>query len=256
LIHAITREVSPAIGQCELTYTGRSPIDVNLARAQHAEYRQLLTELGCTVIHLPAEPTLPDSVFVEDGAVVLDDLAVITRLGAESRRGETASLRDALAPYRSLAELTPPAILDGGDVLNIDRKIWIGLSTRTNKAGIEQFQQLVKPHDYEVKTIEISEVLHLKSAVTLVAENTVLLNPEWVDPAFDGYRTIAVDPSEPLAANVLRVGKMAVVSRSHPRTAARLDAAGIQCRSVASSELAKAEGALTCCSLLFDVRAQ
>ena len=125
------------------------------------------------------------------------------------------------------------------------------MSTRTNKAGIEQFQQLVKPHDYEVKTIEISEVLHLKSAVTLVAENTVLLNPEWVDPAFDGYRTIAVDPSEPLAANVLRVGKMAVVSRSHPRTAARLDAAGIQCRSVASSELAKAEGALTCCSLLF-----
>jgi dimethylargininase len=252
MIHAITREVSPAIGQCELTCIERRSIDVDLARAQHAEYRQLLTELGCTVIHLPAEPTLPDSVFVEDGAVVLDELAVLTRPGAESRRGEIASLREALVPYRLLAELTPPAILDGGDVLCIDRKIWIGSSTRTNRAGIEQLQQLVKPHDYEVQTVEVRGALHLKSAVTVVAENTVLLNPEWIDPAFDGYRTIAVDPSEPSAANVLRVGQTTVVSSSYPRTAAQLDARGIQCRSVASSELAKAEGALTCCSLLFD----
>jgi len=252
MIHAITREVSPAIGQCELTCIERRSIDVDLARAQHAEYRQLLTELGCTVIHLPAEPTLPDSVFVEDGAVVLDELAVLTRPGAESRRGETASLRGALAPYRLLAELTPPAILDGGDVLCVDRKIWIGLSTRTNRAGIEQFQHLVKPHDYEVNAVEVRGALHLKSAVAVAAEKTLLLNPEWIDPAFDGYRTIAVDPSEPSAANVLLVGQTSVLSGSYPRTAARLDALGIQCRSVASSELAKAEGSLTCCSLLFD----
>jgi dimethylargininase len=253
LIHAITREVSPAIGQCELTCIERRSIDVDLAREQHAQYRQLLTELGCTVIHLRAEPTLPDSVFVEDGAVVLDELAVLTRPGAESRRGEVASLRAALTPYRPLVELTPPAILDGGDVLRIDRTIWVGLSTRTNRAGIEQLQQLVKPHDYEVRTVEVSGALHLKSAVTVVADKTVLLNPEWIDPVFDGYRAIAVDPSEPSAANVLRVGETTVVSSSYPRTAAQLDAHGIQCRSVASSELAKAEGALTCCSLLFEL---
>ena len=252
MIHAITREVSPAIGRCELTCIERSTIDVDLAQAQHLEYRQLLTELGCAVVHLPAEPSLPDSVFVEDGAVVLDELAVLTRPGAESRRGETASLREALAPYRSLAELTPPAILDGGDVLCIDQKIWIGLSTRTNRAGFEQFEQFVKPHDYDVEAIEVRGVLHLKSAVTVVAEDTVLLNPEWIDPVFDGFRTIAVDPSEPSAANVLRVGQTTVVSDSYPRTAAQLDAQGILCRSVASSELAKAEGALTCCSLIFN----
>jgi dimethylargininase len=253
LIHAITREVSPAIGQCELTCIERRSIDVDLAREQHAQYRQLLTELGCTVIHLRAEPTLPDSVFVEDGAVVLDELAVLTRPGAESRRGEVPSLRAALTPYRPLVELTPPAILDGGDVLRIDRTIWVGLSTRTNRAGIEQLQQFVKPHDYEVRTVEVSGALHLKSAVTVAADNTVLLNPEWIDPVFDGYRAIAVDPSEPSAANVLRVGETTVVSSSYPRTAAQLDAHGIQCRSVASSELAKAEGALTCCSLLFEL---
>ena len=253
MIHAITREVSPAIGQCELTCIERRSIDVDLAREQHAQYRRLLTELGCTVIHLRAEPTLPDSVFVEDGAVVLDELAVLTRPGAESRRGEVASLRAALTPYRPLVELTPPAILDGGDVLRIDRTIWVGLSTRTNRAGIEQLQQLVKPHDYEVKTVEVGGALHLKSAVTVVADNTILLNPEWIDPVFDGYRAIAVDPSEPSAANVLRVGETTVVSSSYPRTAAQLDAHGIQCRSVASSELAKAEGALTCCSLLFNL---
>lgn len=253
MIHAITREVSPAIGQCELTCIERRSIDVDLAREQHAQYRQLLTELGCTVIHLRAEPTLPDSVFVEDGAVVLDELAVLTRPGAESRRGEVPSLRAALTPYRPLVELTPPAILDGGDVLRIDRTIWVGLSTRTNRAGIEQLQQLVKPHDYEVRTVEVSGALHLKSAVTFVADKTVLLNPEWIDPVFDGYRAIAVDPSEPSAANVLRVGETTVVSSSYPRTAAQLDAHGIQCRSVASSELAKAEGALTCCSLLFEL---
>jgi dimethylargininase len=150
-------------------------------------------------------------------------------------------------------ELTPPATLDGGDVLRIDRTIWVGLSTRTNRAGIEQLQQLVKPHDYEVRTVEVSGALHLKSAVTVVADKTVLLNPEWIDPVFDGYRAIAVDPSEPSAANVLRVGETTVVSSSYPRTAAQLDAHGIQCRSVASSELAKAEGALTCCSLLFEL---
>ncbi len=252
MIHAITREVSPAVDQCELTCIERSPIDVAIARAQHTQYRQLLTELGCQVIHLPAEPTLPDSVFVEDGAVVLDEIAVITRPGAESRRGETATLRAALSPYRPLAELGAPAILDGGDVLCVGRTIWIGLSTRTNRAGIEQFQQFVKPHDYEVRTIKVSGALHLKSAVSVVADDTVLLNPEWIDPIFDGYRTITVDPSEPSAANALRVGQTTVVSSSYPKTAAKLDAHGLQCRSVASSELAKAEGALTCCSLLFN----
>ena len=251
MIHAITREVSPAIGQCELTHIDRVAIDVDLARSQHAEYRQILTEFGCAVIHLPAKPDLPDSVFVEDTAVVLDELAVLTRPGAESRRGEIDSIAKALAPHRSLAELTEPAMLDGGDVLCVDKTIWIGLSSRTTQAGIEQFERLVAPHGYAVRSTKVHRMLHLKTAVTAVSNDTLLVNPDWIDDDFDGYRTIPVDPGEPFAANVLRVGERVVVSTSYPRTAERLDNAGIQHRLVASSELAKAEGALTCCSLLF-----
>jgi len=253
MIYAITREVSPAIDQCELTHINRVAIDVDLARSQHAEYCQLLTEFGCAVIHLPAEPDFPDSVFVEDTAVVLDELAVLTRPGAESRHGEIDSIAKALTPYRSLAELTAPAMLDGGDVLCVDKTIWIGLSSRTTRAGIEQFERMVAPHGYAVRSTKVHRMLHLKSAVTAVSDDTLLVNPDWIDADFDGYRTIPVDPSEPFAANALRVGERVAVSTSYPRTAERLDNAGIQHRSVASSELAKAEGALTCCSLIFSV---
>jgi len=253
MIHAITREVSPAIGQCELTHIAPVAIDVELARSQHAEYRELLTELGCMIIHLPAEPDLPDSVFVEDTAVVLDELAVLTRPGAASRRAEVASVAKALAPYRPLAELKAPAMLDGGDVLCVGKTIWIGLSSRTNRAGVEQFERLVAPHGYSVRSAKVHGVLHLKSAVTAVSDHLLLANPDWIDEDFNGYQTIAVDPSEPFAANALRVGEHVVLSAAYPRTAERLDDAGIRHRFVSSSELAKAEGALTCCSLLINV---
>jgi len=253
MIYAITREVSPSIGQCELTHIDRVAIDIDLARSQHAEYRELLTELGCAVVHLPAEPDLPDSVFVEDTAVVLDELAVLTRPGAKSRQGEVGSIAKALSPYRSLAALTAPAMLDGGDVLCVGKTIWIGLSTRTNLAGVEQFERLVALHGYAVRSTKVHRMLHLKSAVTAVSDDTLLVNPDWIDGDFDAYRSICVDPSEPFAANALRVEERVVVSTSYPRTAERLENAGIQQRSVASSELAKAEGALTCCSLLFSV---
>lgn len=252
MIYAITREVSPAIDQCELTHIDRATIDVGLARSQHAEYRELLSELGCTVIHLPAEPNLPDSVFVEDTAVVLAELAVLTRPGAETRGAEVDSIAKALAPYRSLAALTEPAMLDGGDVLCVGRTIWVGLSSRTNQAGVDQLARLVSPHGYVVQSIKVHGVLHLKSAVTAVSDDTLLVNPDWINEDFDGFRTISVDPSEPFAANVLRVGEHLAVSSSYPRTAERLGDAGIRYHSVASSELAKAEGALTCCSLIFD----
>jgi len=251
MIYAVTREVSAAIGRCELTHVDRVAIDVDLARTQHAAYRQLLGEFGCAVLELPAEPDLPDSVFVEDTAVVLDELAVLTRPGAESRRAEVASIANALAPYRTCAALTAPATLDGGDVLCVGKTLWVGLSSRTNRAGIEQLERLVAPHGYAVRSTKVRGALHLKSAVTAVSDDTLLVNPDWIDRDFDGYRNLAVDPREPLAANVVRVGGHVAASSSFPRTAERLDAAGIDCRLVASSEVGQAEGALSCCSLIF-----
>lgn len=250
---AITRAVSPAIDQCELTHLARQSIDVANAQVQHQRYERCLAELGCQVVSLPAEPTLPDSVFVEDGAVVVDEVAIITRPGAASRRPETISLAAALAPYRQLVHIEAPGKVDGGDVLRIDRDIFVGLSTRSNKAAVEQMKATVEPYGYAVTAVEVAGCLHLKSAVTQVAEGAVLLNPMWIDAALFGHMTVLeVAPEEPHAANALLVGNTVVLPGQYPKTLRRLQKAGLTVRSVDVSELIKAEGAVTCCSLIFN----
>ena len=251
MLTAITRKVSPAITRCELTHLPRKPIDVALAAQQHEEYERSLSDLGCRVVSLPAEPDLPDSVFVEDTAVLVDELAVVTRPGAESRRVETASVARVLAEYRPIAAIQAPGTLDGGDVLRVGRRVFVALSARSNREGIEQLRALLSPFGYAVEALAVSGCLHLKSAVTQVAPDAVLLNRAWVDPAgFDGLRCIGIDPAEPYAANALLVGEAVIYPTAFSRTAARLERAGIRLVSVDVSELAKAEGAVTCCSLI------
>ena len=251
---AITRGVSPAIGRCELTHLNRTPIDIDVAKAQHALYEAALGELGCRVQRLDEEPDLPDSVFVEDVAVVLDEVAIITRPGVSSRRGERPSVERALEPYRLLTHIREPGILDGGDVLVVGRDIYIGISSRSDTDALGQVQAIVADHGYSVNGIDVRGCLHLKSAVTAVSDETLLINPTWVDPAdLGGLTCIPVDPSEPGAANVIRIGETILVGAAFPRTGERLSAAGFDVHPVDASELAKAEGALTCCSLLFDV---
>jgi len=248
MLIAITRGVSPSIGRCELTHLPREPIDLVRARAQHRRYEEALASLGCEIHRLPAEPTMPDSVFVEDTAVVLDELAIITRPGAASR-----TVAEALRPYRRLFQIEPPGTLDGGDVLRIGKMVFVGLSRRTDRAGIEQLRDLLDPFGYVVKGVRVKGCLHLKSAVTQVAEETLLINPAWVNAgAFGAMELIEVDPSEPFAANALLVGETAVYPAAYPRTVERLGAHGIRVRIIDISELAKAEGGVTCCSLIFD----
>ena len=251
---AITRGVSPAIGHCELTHLDRTPINIDVAKAQHALYEAVLGELGCRVQRLDEEPDLPDSVFVEDVAVVLDEVAIITRPGVPSRRGERPSVERALEPHRPLAHIREPGILDGGDVLVVGKDIHIGISSRSDTDALDQVQAIVADHGYRVDGIDVRGCLHLKSAVTAVSDDTLLINPAWVDPTDLGGRTcIPIDPSEPGAANVVRVGDTVLIGAAFPRTGEHLSAAGFDVRPVDASELAKAEGALTCCSLLFDV---
>lgn len=248
---AITRKVSPAITRCELTHLQRESIDVALAAEQHAAYERRLADLGCRVVSLPAEPELPDSVFVEDTAIVVDELAVITRPGAESRRGETPSVARVLAQHRPVAAIEAPGTLDGGDVLRLGRRLFVGLSGRSNQAGIEQLHTLLSSHGYTVEALPFTGCLHLKSAVTQVAPDAVLFNPAWVDPgAFEGFRHIEIDHAEAYAANALLVGDAVVYPEAFPRTAGSLKRAGVQLVTVNVSELAKAEGAVTCCSLI------
>ncbi len=253
---AITRDVGPGLAGCELSFVERSAIDVARAAAQHAGYCRALESLGCQVLALPAEPALPDAVFVEDVALVLDEIAILTRPGAASRRDEGATVAPLLAQFRPLRMLDAPATLDGGDVLRIARTLYVGQSARSNAAGIEQLRAIVGAFGYRVQGVPTRGCLHLKSAITQVADATLLVQPAWVDPAtFAGFRLIEVDPDEEHAANALRIGAGVIHPDCFPRTRQRLADAGIAVVAVDVSELQKAEGAVTCCSLVFDVGA-
>jgi dimethylargininase len=253
MLLALTRAVPPSIARCELTHLDRDPIDVGLAELQHLAYEQALRELGCTVQRLPAEPEMPDSVFVEDAAIVLDEVAVITRPGAASRRGEVPSVAAALEAYRPVLRIEAPGTLDGGDVLRVGSNVFVGLSGRSNAEAVRQLQGLLGAFGYRVTGVEVRGCLHLKSAVTQVDEGTVLLNPEWIDRSRLGdLAHVEVHPEEAMAANALRVGSSVLFPAAFPRTRERLEARGIQVRTVDASQVAKAEGALTCCSLIFE----
>ena len=251
-ILALTRSVPDSLAACELTHIERAPIDIARARAQHAAYEQVLSSLGCEVVRVPAAHELPDSVFIEDAAIVLEDLAIITRPGAASRRSETAAVASTLGAFRQLQFLDEPATLDGGDVLRLGRTLHVGVGSRTNAAGVQQLRDAVSSCGYEVRSVAVEGCLHLKSAVTEITPGIVLLNPAWIDSqVFANHVIIEVDPSEPSAANVLRIGDVTVSATAYPRTNARLSAVATV-QTVDVSELAKAEGALTCCSLLFN----
>jgi dimethylargininase len=248
---AITRAVSPAIASCELTHLARRPIDLERARQQHRAYEQALIAAGGVVERLESDERMPDSVFVEDVAIVFDELALIARPGAASRRCETAAVADALGQYRPLAMIDAPATLDGGDVLAVGRDVFVGLSTRTNNAAVEQMRALLEPRGYAVHAITVRGCLHLKSAVTALDDATLLVNRPRLDgEPFARFALVEVDPSEPSAANALRLPDRVVFPAAFPRTAERLAARGFRVELVDASELAKAEGALTCCSLI------
>jgi dimethylargininase len=254
MLVAITRDVSPNIGACELTHLEREAIDVARARAQHREYERCLSALGCTIRRLPAEASLSDSVFVEDTAIVLEEVAVVMRPGVETRRAETGPVADVLGEYRPLRRVDSPGTIDGGDVLRVGKTLYVGLSSRTNAAGGDQLRSFVSVYGYEVRAVAVAGCLHLKSAVTQVGAGTLLINRAWVDAgAFAGLGLVDVAPGEPMGANALRVGETVIYPRAYPETRRRLEARGIAVEGVDVSELRKAEGGVTCCSLILDV---
>jgi dimethylargininase len=275
---AITREVSPNIGRCELTHLPRRVIDFSIAKRQHRQYEECLTDLAYSILRLPTASELPDAVFVEDTCVVLDELAIIARPGAESRRVESHAISEAMKTFRELRFITSPGTLDGGDVLRLGRHLFVGQSSRTNSAGIDQLRALTAPFGYTVVAVILGRVagnnlpsppgiprrdggrnpaarltgcLHLKSAVTQVGRNVILVNRSWVEPrVFGDVEVIDVDPAEPMAANALLVCDTVVYPAAFPATRKRLEEKGIRVRATDISELAKAEGGVTCCSLL------
>jgi len=248
---AITRAVSPEIAHCELTFIDREPIDYHLAVEQHERYCALLSECGLEVIVLPADDRYPDCTFVEDTAVVFDEVAIITRMGTTTRQGEEAAMEPVLAQYRPIVKVQPPATIDGGDVLRLDRTVFVGLSPRTNVAAVEVFRRILNGHGYRVRPVQVTGCLHLKSACTAIDEETVLVNPQWADvEPFSDVRIIPVPEDEPRAAEVLRLGDAVCMHVGFPRTRALVESLNVTVHAVNLSEFVKAEAGPTCLSIL------
>lgn len=253
MLIALTREVSPAIVNCELEYLKREPIDLARAIEQHRQYQACLAELGVHVEVLPAAPDMPDGVFVEDPAIVLDEIAVITRMGAASRRRESESLARALTRYRELHYIFEPATLEGGDVMRIGKTLYVGYSRRTNVAGIQQLAAIVHPLGYFVVPVEVRGCLHLKTACCFIGQDTVLANRAWFDPdALCSLKILDVPHDEPAGANALRIGDTVLLSSSYSRTRSLLERSGFRVREIDNSEFLKAEAGVTCTSLIFE----
>ena len=250
---AITHTLSPKLHECELTHLDRIPIDMEKAHAEHEEYLQVLKAANYEVIEYSFNEDFPDCVFVEDTAIVLDELAVITNPGAESRRGEIVNMAKVLAQYRTLANIVSPATLDGGDVLQVGRKFFVGITTRTNRAGFESLKAILEPHNYQVYPVDVTGSLHLKSAVTALDNETIIAAVNWLDTSQieEHCKLIAVAEGDEPAANVLMLGDSILMADGYPRTKAIIEAAGYSVKTIDIRELQKAESGLTCSSLLF-----
>jgi dimethylargininase len=249
---AITHKPSPFLNNCQLTYLPAAKIDLEIANLQHESYCRTLAGLGLQVINLDANLKMPDCAFVEDTAIVLDEIAVITPMGVAARREETILIEKELAGFRPVKKINPPAKIEGGDVLRIGKDIFAGLSTRTNKKGIEALADIVRPFGYRVYAVRVKNSLHLKTACTAPDDETILLNREWIDErAFSGFRKVAVPPEEPFAANILKVKDTICIHPGWKKTIELIRGLGYRTKEIDISEFLKAEAGLTCLGLIF-----
>jgi dimethylargininase len=245
----LVRPPSPRLADGELTHLERVPVDPALALAQWRGYVDAWRALGWTPVEVEAADEFPDGVFVEDAVVVLGSTAVLTSPGADSRRGELASVAAVLdRPGLDVRRIEWPATLDGGDVLKVGTTVYVGRSDRTNEHGVLALAAIVEPLGYRVKPIPVTKVLHLKSAVTALPDGTVIGFPPQVDApeAFDSFLAV---PEENGSAVVVVDDTTVLMSADAPQTAALLRDRGLEVVTVPISEFEKLEGCVTCLSV-------
>jgi dimethylargininase len=248
---ALTHMPSPAMSECLLTFVGRSAIDHHRAKAQHEAYCRMLGDCGANVRTLDVNCELPDCAFIEDLAVVLDEVTVITRPGTTARRRETARIEPVLCDYRPMERVDAPATLEGGDVLQVGRTLLVGLSSRTNAPGVAALDAVARRFGYDVRAVPVHGCLHLKTACTALPDRRLLINRAWVDvDALHEYELIDVPVSEPWGANVVCIGDRVISAAAHAATTDLICGLGIDVCTVELDEFAKAEGGVTCLSLL------
>ena len=253
MLRALTHKISPGIAECELTFIDRSPIDLQRAIRQHEDYCAVLKKLGVTVENLSENESYPDACFVEDTAIVVDELAVICSMGVASRRGETTLIERELSKYRDIARLSLPATIEGGDVLRIGKRIFVGQSRRTNTQGIEGLARILEPHGYKVVPVRTKGSLHFKSACTAIDDETLFVNPDGVDlEALGGFNLVLTPAEEPWSANLLRVGTTVCLQAGFPKAIELVKRLAERVEIIDISELRKAEAGLTCSSIIFE----
>jgi dimethylargininase len=249
---AITRGVSSRIAACQLTYRSREEVNYEKATSQLESYVELLRRWDVDLMPVAASDSYPDCCFVQDTAVVLDEVCVIASMGASTRLGEVSEVEKLLAPFRKVRRIFAPATLDGGDVVQFGKRLFVGLSTRTNARGIAALASIVEAFGYTVVPVSVNGGLHLTTGCGIVNDETVLLNPRWLDAsAFKGLRQLHVSEEEPWAANTIRVEDAVCLESEAPST---MDLVGPYAGSIDTldiSEFRKAEGSLSCLSLIF-----
>ena len=248
---AITHVPSPKMEQCERTYVAWTPIDHRRAARQHEEYCRMLRACGADVVTLDINLDLPDCAFVEDTAIVLDEVAVLASMGAESRCAEPAGIELELRKYREIHRIQTPATIEGGDVLCVGRKLLVGLSSRTNRAGVNALEAVVRRYGYEIVLVPVRHCLHLKTACSALPDQSLLINPAWFDVrSLRGFELVPVPEAEPWAANVALVGNAVCIAANHEETGCVIRERGFEVNTIDLSEFAKAEGGVTCLSIL------
>jgi dimethylargininase len=249
---AITHLPSPKLDDGQRTHIAREPIDYDLALGQHAAYCRMLRECGSDVITLDVNRAMPDSTFIEDTAIVLDEVAILASMGTSARRSEPAGIELELRKYRKLQRIALPATIEGGDVLRLGRTLLVGLSARTNRAGVQAIDDIVRHYGYRVVPVPIRQCLHLKTACTALPDGSLLINPAWLDlEPLNEFETISIPKDEPWGANTLPINATVCIAAASVQTAQLIRRHGFELRSIALSEFAKAEGCVTCLSLVF-----
>jgi len=252
MLSVITHLPSPSLQQCELTFLNSEPIDIKKAQKEHKAYEDMIRSCGATIITIDENIDLPDSVFVEDPIIVFDEVAVLTSMGVASRRKESATMEKTFKKYREIKHIELPAKIEGGDVLKIGKRIFVGKSARTNGKGIRALRDIITPYGYEVISARVGGCLHLKTGCTALDEKTLLINPRWVDSkSFTGFRQIVVPKEEPFGANILKINETICMNEAFPKTIELVKSLGYNVKSTDITEFVKAEAGLTCMSVPF-----
>lgn len=253
MLEVLTHVPSSNLNNCELTYLDSERIDIKKALIEHNSYCNMIKECGANVNIIEDNIDLADSVFVEDPIIVFDEVAIVTSMGVESRRKESQVLKDYFSKIREIKEIKLPSKIEGGDVLVIDKKVFVGLSPRTNESAIEELKNILKPYGYIVQSVKVDGCLHLKTGCTALDDKTILLNPNWVDvEVFSDYKIINIPSDEPFGANIMKINEYICMNEAFPKSIELVKALGYKVKTTDISEFVKAEAGLTCMSVRYN----